>query len=133
MSGVAIVCYLLSTNSPVTTVCPKTRILGDVLPLGITLPAISVMKISRGIRNTVAMTGTTKVHTERVQVTVAAKSRPEAQALLNLVLAACPNTHSTVNGIACDSILPGPEGPDFADVDTEIRFGTRDFIVKWSA
>jgi hypothetical protein len=133
MSGVAIICYLLSTNTPVTSVCPKTRILGDVLPLGITLPAISVMKIGRSPRITVAMRDTTKVHTERVQVTVAAKTRPAAQGLLNLVLTACPNTHATVNGIECDSILPEPEGPDFTDVDTEIRFGTRDFIVKWSA
>ena len=48
-----------------------------------------------------------------------------------LVLAACPSQRGTVNSIAVDSVVPGPEGPDISD-DTEALYScSRDFIVTW--
>ena len=58
---------------------------------------------------------------------------PGVRGLLRLVLAACPNTHGTVNGVNVDSILPDLEGPDLSDEATALYSGSRDLIVRWNA
>jgi hypothetical protein len=66
-----------------------------------------------------------------VQVTVQAKSYTDQKSLLELVRKACPNMHTTVNGIVVDSILPEIAGPDLRDDDLVIFMQSRDFIVKF--
>lgn len=132
MSGAAVIWYLLKTNTAVLAQVPEERIMCGDLPVKTVLPAISVMKISGSQRHTVSMKETPRLNTDRVQVTVLAKDYPAADALLKLVLAACPNTRGTVNSIAVDSVLPEPEGPDQTDAAAGIFGGTRDFMVKWS-
>lgn len=142
MSGVAAVWYLLKTNPAVLAVVPVGRIMAGDLPLNSVMPAISVNQISSVPRNPVDMTGANVLHTDRVQVSVLFKGPqgtptgtgyPGVRSLLRLVLAACPNTHGTVNGVNVDSILPDIEGPDLSDEATALYSGSRDFIVRWNA
>lgn len=142
MSGVAAVWYLLKTNPAVLAVVPVGRIMAGDLPLNSVMPAISVNQISSVPRNPVDMTGANVLHTDRVQVSVlfkgpqgtpAGTGYPGVRSLLRLVLAACPNTHGTVNGVNVDSILPDIEGPDLSDEATALYSGSRDFIVRWNA
>lgn len=142
MSGVAAIRYLLANSVPLTAVVPAARIKAGELPLKTVLPAISVTQISSVPRLTVAMTETSRLHTERVQVTVMVKNTdgepagsgyPSLRSILRLVLAACPNTCGTVNGVHLDSVLPAEEGPDIPDMEMSFITGSRDFIVKLHA
>ena len=51
---------------------------------------------------------------------------------LALARKALPNTHAAINGLDCDSILPGPEGPDLYDPTAIIYEQAQDFFVKFS-
>jgi len=56
---------------------------------------------------------------------------PGLDALMKLILAACPNQHGTINTFNVDSILPDIEGPDLYDEEVSMISRSRDFIVKW--
>ena len=142
MSGVVAIRYLLASNSAVLQIVPAARIMAGDLPLNTTLPAISITQISSVPRNTVKMNETKVQHTDRVQVSVlfkgpqgspAGAGYPGVRSLLKLVLAACPHTRGTVNGISIDSIIPDSEGPDLSDDATALYSGSRDFFVKWNS
>lgn len=130
MSGVAIVRYKLSQYGALTAVVPAARIQAGVLPEGTALPLISVAQTSSTPLNQVAQTS--GLRTDRVQVTVEAASYPDVRTLLGLVRAALPYTRGTVNGIACDSIVPDIEGPDGFDNNLMSYFQSQDYIVTWS-
>lgn len=131
MSGVAVVRYLLANDSGILGSVPATRIFAGVIPLNTVLPAIAVQQISGTPRNTLAMTEAGAMQTERVQVTVQAKSYSTQKAILKLALAACPNQRGTVNSVKLESIVPDGEGPDDFD-DAAVIYGqTRDFLVRW--
>lgn len=132
MSGVAVIVAKLKAHAPLTAVVASARIMAGNLPLNTALPAISVTQISSVPRNTVSMADS-EFNTDRVQVTVMAKTYPSLRSILRLVLAACPHTRGTVNGIACDSITPEAEGPDFSDEELTMVAGSRDFNVTWTA
>ena len=142
MSGVAVVRYLLANNAPVLAVVAAPKIVAGDVPLATVLPAIAITQISSIPRLTVDMAEPTKLHTDRVQVSVLLKGPqgapagagyPGVKSLLKVVLAACPNVNGTVNGVKVDSILPDVEGPDLYDDATALYSGSRDFIVKWVA
>lgn len=132
MSGVAITRYLLANNATLLAQVPVTRIFaGNVI--GGVYPAVAVTSITGVPRNTVAMTETSRLITERVQVTVYAGTYALQKSLLALVRAALPNTHGTVNTVFnCDSILPDNEGPDIFDDVLIIYEQGQDFIVKYN-
>jgi hypothetical protein len=131
MSGVIAIRSLLANNTAVLAVVPATKIMAGVIPLDTVLPAIGISHISTTERNTVAMDTAQVMATERVQVTVQAKSYADQKSILELVRKACPNTHGTVNGIEVDSILPEIAGPDLRDDELLIFVQSRDFIVKF--
>lgn len=142
MSGVAVIRYLLANAAAVTAVVPASKIMAGDLPLNTVMPAISVTQISSVPRNIVSMSPTRVQHTDRIQVSVLFKGPqgnpvgtgyPGVRAMLRLVLAACPNTRGTVNGIDVDSIIPDIEGPDLSDDATALYSASRDFIVRWNA
>lgn len=142
MSGVAVIRYLLANATAVTAVVPATRIMAGELPLNSVLPGISIVQISSVPRNTVKMNEAKVQHTDRVQVSVLVKGTqatpagtgyPGVKALIKLVLAACPQTRGTINGVDVDSITPDVEGPDLSDDATALYSGSRDFIVKWNS
>jgi hypothetical protein len=139
MSGVAVIVGLLRANNAITAVVPAARILAGDLPLGTTMPAISVTQISSMPMNFIRPDSSARMHTDRVQVSVLCKEPqtgvagtgyPGLRSLMRLVLAACPNQRGTINGVVCDSIVPDLEGPDsFDDIDM-VRQSSRDFIVR---
>ena len=131
MSGVIAIRSLLANNVAVLAVVPASKIMAGVIPIDTVLPAIGISHISTVERNTVAMDAAQVMATERVQVTVEAKSYADQKSILELVRKAGPNTHGTVNGIAVDSILPEIAGPDLRDDDLLIFVQSRDFIVKF--
>ena len=140
MSGVAVVRYLLANNVNVTAVVPATSIKAGELQLNQTLPAIYISQVSSIPRLTLAMTETGRMNTDRVQVTALIKDQqgapqgqgyPGLNALMKLILAACPNQHGTINTFNVDSILPDIEGPDLYDEEISMISRSRDFIVKW--
>lgn len=131
MSGVSVVRHLVAHDSAVlAVVSPATKILVGNLKEGTVLPAISIKQISGTQELDVAMTSK-RLRTHRVQVTVHAVSGKQQQQLIALVLAACPNTSGTLNGIHVDSILPAGEGPDLSDPDIPLYEQSCDFIVRW--
>ena len=132
MSGVAIVRALLAANAPLTAVVPAVRIFAGAIPLNTPLPAISIAEITGRQRNSVAMSEAKRLVTERVQVTVCAKSYPSQKAILALVRAALPLSRGVVNGFDCDSILLDGEGPDLYDSTAIIYEQSQDFFVKFS-
>jgi hypothetical protein len=142
MSGVQVIRSLLANNILVTNVVPAARIMAGDLPLGTMMPAIAITQISSVPRNTLSMKDPRVQHQDRVQVSVlvkgpqgspAGQGYPGVRSLLKLVLAACPNTKGSVNGVDCDSILPDSEGPDLQDDATALYSGSRDFLVRWNS
>lgn len=131
MSGVAIVRYKLAQATALTAVVPATRIQAGVLPQNTTLPAISVTLVS-GVTG-LQVSKPSGLRTDRVQITVDAASYPQVRTIFALCRAALPYTRGTVNGIACDSILPDIEGPDGFDDLLKTYFQSQDYIVTWSA
>lgn len=133
MSGAAAVNYLLSNSANLIAAVPAARILtAATLPLGTSLPAITISSISDSERLDVAMPNSTKkFRTERVQVLVHAADSAQLASILALVRHALPNTRGTVNGVALDSILPELVGPDLSQPEASIYERARDFIVKW--
>lgn len=132
MSGVAVIQYLLAHAAAVTTVVPADRIVGGDVPLGMAYPAIGVKSVGAVGRNTTAMTSARRLMTERVQVTVVAKTYKQKKTIHALIAAACPNTRGTVNGVDCDSVIPDSEGPDLDDSETGIYQQSQDFFVKYN-
>lgn len=131
VSGVIAIRSLLANDAALLALVPASKIMAGVIPLDTVLPAIGISHISTVERNTVAMNTAQVMATERVQVTVEAKSYADQKSILELVRKACPNTRGSVNGIAVDSILPEAAGPDLRDDDLLIFVQSRDFIVKF--
>lgn len=135
MSAVAIIRALLVAHSALTDVIPAERIKPAYLPLKTPLPAILVMPIDSQPRNTLAMTESGTLNTDRVQVAVHIREVDDGfhtlRGLLDLVRAACPNTRGTVDTFYCDSILPDQEGP-YLSYGDGFAEQSRDFIVRWS-
>jgi len=138
MSGVAIVRYLLVNAAGVTAVVPSDRIMAGDLPVGMTIPAISITQVDSLPLNTLLINETPRRHVDRVQVTVFRKAPPDdagypgLKTLLNLVLAACPGQRGTVNGFAVEGIIPDIEGPDIPIPEEKIFTRSRDFLVSYS-
>lgn len=132
MSGVAIIQNLLANNIALLAQVPAARINAGVVPLATALPAVAVQEVSSVERTPVAMAGGTVFVTERIQVTVLAKTYALQKTLLGLVRAACPVSRGTVAGFACESVLPAPRGPDMFDAGDGIYMQTQDFIVSFN-
>jgi len=136
VSGVAVIWYLIKSNSPVLAVVPVAQIMsGPELPIGTPMPAILVGQID-SIPFHLIRANEGKEHTDRVQVTVFRKTDgddgyPGLKPLLDLVIAACPSQRGTINGVAVDSITVDMEGPDLSIPDLSIVSRSRDFIVRW--
>ena len=131
MSGVAIVRYKLANSANLTAVVPAARIQAGVLPQGTPIPYISVTQVS-GVDPAKQVAKSSGLHTDRVQITVDAASYPQVRQILALCRAALPYTRGTVNGIACDSIVPDIEGPDGFDDLLKSYFQSQDYMVTWS-
>lgn len=142
MSGVAVVRYLLTQASAITTVIPAARIIAGVAPLGTAKPFIQVSEVSsnKAFRS-VRTSESGKYRRERVQVTatnngplatVPGLGYPQVKALLKLARTACENKRGTINTFSVDSITDEGEGSDLSDDATQLYSQSTDFFVNWS-
>lgn len=131
MSAPAIARTILAAASAVTAVVPAARIFVGDIPQGAVLPALGIRYVSGTERITVAMTEASRFRTDRVQVTVHAKTYQSKAQILELVRAAMAPNRGTIGGFDVDSVTPDGEGPDFDDAAAVIFERSRDFIIAW--
>jgi len=127
-SAASAVRYLLANNAGLLAVVPATRIIAGILPQGTALPAIAVTHISTMRNQLISGAGQCIA---RVQVTVMQTSYPLQKSTLDLVRAALPRTHGTVNGVKVESLVVDMEGPDFTD-EAGIFMGSQDVILTFN-
>lgn len=131
MAGIAIARYILANDAAVTALVPSARILVGDVPVSTQIPAIAVRHVSGIERNTVSMSEASRFRTDRVQVTVYARTYASKDAILDAVRDALSPNRGTVNGLDVDSITPAGSGPDLDDPDAKIYERSRDFMVAW--
>jgi hypothetical protein len=139
MSGVAVVWYLLKTNSPILAVMPAAQIMPGEAPLGAPKPLLLINEIDSHAFKTVRREAT-RIRTERVQVSALSNSPaasvpgvgyPQVKSLLMMARTACRNKRGTINSVLVDSITDEGEGPDLFDEVTQLHSQSTDFFVRW--
>ena len=131
MNGVIAVRSLLVADTGVTSLVPVARIAAGMLPQGTGLPAISLMSVSSVDRN-VPAPGTKRRVTERVQVTVLARTYPETKAIVAAVRKAAADQMPAIDGLFDVTVHTDSAGPDFLDEETGIHMQTQDFRVSFN-
>ena len=130
MSGVPMIVRLLLGEPGVTALVPADRIVGGVIPLGAHLPAIGVTSVSAVPLGTVALSAA-QHWTERVQVTVLAKSEPQAGAVWR-ALVAIDRKVPVIAGVTEISVVLADFGGDFTITEAAIRGNSQDFRVGYN-
>ena len=131
MNGVIAVRSLLVADTGVTALVTVARIAAGMLPQGTDLPAISLMSVSSVDRN-VPAPGAKRRVTERVQVTVLARTYPEVKAIIAAVRQAVADQMPTIDGLFDVTVHTDSAGPDFLDEETGIHMQTQDFRVSFN-
>jgi hypothetical protein len=131
MNGVIAVRSLLVADTGVTALAPAVRIVAGMLPQGTDLPAISLMSVSSVDRN-IPAPGPRRRVTERVQVTVLARTYPETKAILAAVRKAAADQMPAIDGLTDVTVHTDSAGPDFLDEETGIHMQTQDFRVSFN-
>ena len=131
MNGVIAVRSLLVADTGVTALVPVARIAAGMLPQGTDLPAISLMSVSSVDRN-VPAPGAKRRVTERVQVTVLARTYPEVKAIIAAVRQAAADQMPNIDGLFDVTVHTDSAGPDFLDEETGIHMQTQDFRVSFN-
>ena len=131
MNGVIAVRSLLVADTGVTSLVPVARIAAGMLAQGTDLPAISLMSVSSVDRN-VPAPGAKRRVTERVQVTVLARTYPEVKAIIAAVRQAAADQMPTIDGLTDVTVHTDSAGPDFLDEETGIHMQTQDFRVSFN-
>jgi hypothetical protein len=130
MPDVKVVRHLLANNAPLIAVVAATKVFSGSVPQGTVLPAISVLHVSGVWGSEVSQQS--KHCRARVQVSVMASSYPQQKAIIKLVRDAVPRTRGAINGVAVESILREPDGPDFRNDEAGIFMQTQDFLVSYN-
>jgi hypothetical protein len=131
MNGVIAVRLVLVADTGLTSLVPVARIAAGMLPQGTDLPAISLMSVSSVDRN-IPAPGPKRRVTERVQVTVLARTYPEAKTLIAAIRAAAADQMPTVDGLFDVTVHTDSAGPDFLDEETGIHMQTQDLRVSFN-
>ena len=131
MNGVIAVRLVLVGDTGVTALAPPARIAAGMLPQGTDLPAISLMSVSSVDRN-IPAPGPKRRVTERVQVTVLARTYPEAKTLIAAIRAALADQMPVIDGLFDVTVHTDSAGPDFLDEETGIHMQTQDLRVSFN-
>jgi hypothetical protein len=131
MNGVIAVRSLLVADTGVTSLVPVARIAAGMLAQGTDLPAISLISVSSVDRN-VPAPGAKRRVTERVQVTVLARTYPEVKAIIAAARPAAADQMPTIDGLFDVTVHTDSAGPDFLDEETGIHMQTQDFRVSFN-
>lgn len=131
MNGVDIIGALVGSDPAIVAMVPLARIKAELLPDGVQLPALLVRDISSVERQSLKR-GPTVRTTERVSVTVRAKSLRERRAVLKLVVARCAGALGTIAGASSVSVLTAGRGPGLIGPGNSFE-QTQDFRVTFDA
>jgi hypothetical protein len=131
VNGVVALRTVLIADVALIALVPAARIAAGVMPQGTALPAISITSVSTNDLN-IPNPATTRMVTERVQVTVMAGTYPEQKTILAAVKRAAADTRPTVSGIANVTIHTENTGPDFMNDGASIYLGSLDFRVIYN-
>jgi hypothetical protein len=131
MNGVIVVRSLLVADTGLTSLVPEARIAAGSLPQGTLLPAISLMSVSSVDRN-IPAPGSKRRVTERVQITVLARTYPETKAIVAAIRAAAADKMPVVEGLTDVTVHTDSAGPDFLDEETGIHMQSQDFRVAFN-
>lgn len=131
MSGVVVINYLLSNDAGVTALVSADKIRTGMVSQKPSLPAISISKISASQQNTLAMSESSYIVIERVQVSAHSQSYSSAAGVLDAVRAACVQTMGVVNGVNCQSVTPQEEGVEIYRQETGVWTLTQDYMVGY--
>ncbi len=131
MNGVIAVRSLLVADTGLTTLVPEARIAAGNLQQGTVLPAISLMSVSSVDRN-IPAPGPKRRVTERVQVTVLARTYPETKAILAAIRTAAADQLPAIDGLTDVTVHTDSAGPDFLDEETGIHMQTQDLRVSFN-
>ena len=131
MNGVIAVRSLLVADTGVTSLVPVARIAAGMLAQGTDLPAISLISVSSVDRN-VPAPGAKRRVTERVQVTVLARTYPEVKAIIAAVRQAAADQTPNIDGLFDVTVHTDSAGPDFLDEETGIHMQAQDFRVSFN-
>ena len=131
MNGVIAVRSLLVADTGMTALVPVARIAAGSLPQGTMMPAISLMSVS-GVDRNIPAPGPKRRVTERVQVTVLARTYPEVKAIIAAVRQAAADQMPNIDGLFDVTVHTDSAGPDFLDEETGIHMQTHDFRVSFN-
>ena len=131
MNGVIAVRSLLVADTGMTALVPVARIAAGSLPQGTMMPAISLMSVS-GVDRNIPAPGPKRRVTERVQVTVLARTYPEVKAIIAAVRNAAADQMPAIDGLTDVTVHTDSAGPDFLDEETGIHMQTQDFRVSFN-
>lgn len=129
MSGTAIIRYMVANNGPVASIVAG-RVISGIAPMNTELPAISIRGVSGREHELIKRTGAQLV-TERIQVTVLAKTYAQQKQIMNLIRSAVTSTRDTVNTFSVDSISHELDGPDLYSEEPVTFEQSIDFIVRF--
>jgi hypothetical protein len=107
---------ILTTDSAITAIV-GTRVYPDLLPQGVTYPAIRTQRISTPRSQYRALDGVAGYASPRMQIDCYALSRSAAITLAQAVYAELEGYHGMANGLRVDAISTEDEG---ASVETDI-------------
>lgn len=131
MSGVPIIVQLLLTTPDVVALVDPGNIVGDDLPQGFSLPAISVQSISRAEHNPLTKQAKRFV-TERVQAKVMSENAPMRGKVVKAVRSATAFAMPTFGDATDIVVILYGAGPDGRDVASGIRTQPQDFQVSYN-
>ena len=131
MNGVIAVRTLLVTDTGMRALVPPARIAAGMLPQGTDLPGISLMSVG-SVDRIVPAPGSKRRVTERVQVTVLARTYPETKAMLAAIRKAAADQMPAIDGLTDVTVHTDSAGPDFLDEETGIHMQTQDFRVSFN-
>jgi hypothetical protein len=131
VNGVVALRTVLIADAGLIASVPVARIVAGVMSQGTALPAISLTSVSTNDLN-IPNPATTRMVTERVQVTVLARTYPEQKEILSAVKIAAADTRPTVSGISNVTIHTEGTGPDFMNDEASIYLGSLDFRVIYN-
>lgn len=131
LEGSDIIGALLRDDSALLEIVPAERIKAGLLPDGIGLPALLVNGVSSVDRQPLKR-GPLVRCTDRVSVTVRAKSHAERKIVIAAVRRICAGRIGDLAGALRVSILTAGKGPDINGPASSFE-KTQDFRVSWDA
>ena len=132
MSGATIIWNKLKSNANLIAVVPATKIRPEGIKLNTVLPAIGVTNLPGSHWKQIREDGSPKFRTNRVQVTIAAKTILSRKQALELVQDAVISSYGLIGGVFCNSVVEDNQGPEFNDEEKEIYTTSQDFIVSYT-